>query len=207
MWVWGVCGEQSHRSNSIGAIRTVQGEPAFPFPTLIVVVVVTATIMPGSMARIHHILLLVCVLPGAALPSFIAAKLISPAAVSDAPDRAQSVNTDPAATAEAVRFGQADTGQTHSESRHSHDQDEDQNTANGFSALRPSPPEVPKENHRDFETSRFGETAKAIQIRWSAGRTLMAARLGRVVAASECDATEMASVAPSILPHGPPAGC
>ncbi len=65
---------------------------------------------------------------------------------------------------------------------------------------------MPKENHSRCESNRFGESVKAVPGEWSDGHTLMAVRLDRVVAVSKSNATELASVAPSVLPLGPPIG-
>jgi hypothetical protein len=46
--------------------------------------------------------------------------------------------------------------------------------------------------------------AEGLLFEWALGRTLMPARLGRLVAASRCVATDMAAIAPKVLPHGPP---
>ena len=159
------------------------------------------------MARIYPILLLVCSLPGAALPSFIAAKLISPSEATVLPNRVRSDPDDSLVIPGTPQPSSSETRKSESDSnsKSPDEQSDVRHESGGFSALRPTTSEAPEKNDRECKTNRFGESAREFSLEWSAGRTLMPARLGRVVAASGCDATEMSSIAPSILPFGPPA--
>jgi len=164
------------------------------------------TIMAHPMVRPCHIVLLACVLPGAVLPSFITAKLISPVAQEDertelkADKKHSSLPVDPALPKGTDWPYSAPNPDPLSPNRGGDGQD----SYAGFSALRPTASEVPGQSARSQTPCRFCGMAEGPLSELALGHTLMPGRLGRVVAASRCVATGMAAIAPKVLPHGPP---
>lgn len=157
------------------------------------------------MVRVRYIAILACMIPEAVLPSFITSRLISPAVWAES---GKSKEGDRRGSSSSVRWFPRRPGVLPSLPANGptapHSGGEEQNSSAGFSALRPTISELPGQGVRGHGPCRFCGMADEVVFEWALGHTFMPARLGRVIAASRCVVTDMASIASNVRPHGPP---